>query len=154
MIYEIMTIVPSQFSDSEVDGVIAEIGKQMEAAGGTVKKSQNLGKLKIAYPIKHQRHGTYVLFYVEADTEKMMKLDLNLRLSDEVLRHLILACPAGIPEKEFKVTSYVQPITTEGRRAPEYDRARAEKLAEKAVSAEEAAAKAGELVEADVTENL
>lgn len=117
MLYEIMTILPSQYADTEVDGVIGTITKVLEKSGAKVEKTHSFGKIKTAYPIERQRYGTYILFYVQAEPETMKKLDLDLRLTEEVLRHMIVARPEGMPKGEFKLVQYTPPLTPEGRRA-------------------------------------
>lgn len=120
MIYEILTIIPAKFSDTEIDAVAERVAKLLETSGVTIEKTENLGKLKLAYAVEHMRYGTYVLFYIAVDEVSVMKkIDQDLRLSDDVLRHMIVAHPDGIPTRTPKPTSYVPPLTTEGRRSSE-----------------------------------
>jgi small subunit ribosomal protein S6 len=119
MIYEIMTVYPSRFVEGEVEGLVTAFQTSIEALGGKVERSENLGKLKLAYPIKRDRHGHYVLSYVSLSPEVMAKLDQTMRLSDDVLRHMIISCPKGIPTAPYKLIPYQQPLTAEGRRAGE-----------------------------------
>ncbi len=116
MMYEIMYIVPSKFSDSEVGGVMKTVNGLITKHNGSVVKSEQLGKLKFAYPIKRFTHGSYVLMYVEAEGTAVKDIDLELRLSNEVLRHVIVKREKGIPTFEYKLSAYVSPITPEGKR--------------------------------------
>lgn len=157
MLYELMTILPSHVSDTEVDGTIDAIAKLVENAGGKVEKTQNLGKIKLAYPIKRQRHGVYALLYVEVSSDNMKKLDQNLRLADEVVRHMLIARPEGIPTAAFKMVSYTPPLTPEGRRSSEReDRApkSSDKHAEKSVATEEIAGKLDAILDSDIMKNV
>jgi small subunit ribosomal protein S6 len=117
MIYEILYIVPSKFSDSEIDGVTKTVDGLFAKHGAKAVKTENLGKLKFAYPIKKFTHGTYVLTYVESEGTAVSAIDLELKLASEVLRHVIVKREEGIPTFEYKLSSYVAPITPEGRRA-------------------------------------
>lgn len=119
MIYEIMTVYPSRFVEGELDGLTANFAASIEALGGAVERSERLGKLKLAYPIERDRHGHFVLSYVTLPAESVAKLDQNMRLSDDLLRHLIIARPTGIPAAGYKVTAYQPPLTAEGRRSGE-----------------------------------
>ncbi len=116
MIYEILYIIPSKFSDTEIDGVRAAITGRMEAAGAKIEKTENLGKLKLAYTVKKFSHGTYILVFVDAASEAMAKIDQDLRLADEVLRYTIVKRPQGIPKTIPMPSSYVAPLTSEGKR--------------------------------------
>lgn len=159
MIYEIMTILPSQYADTEIDGVIETVTKQIEKSGAKVEKMQNFGKLKIAYPIERQRHGTYVMFYVSSEPEALQKLDQNLRLSEEVLRHITIARPEGISAKEFRLVQYTPPLTSEGRRAGEREERgpsshRPSTEAAPKVTTAELATKLDQILDSDIMKNI
>lgn len=116
MIYEILYIIPSKFSDSEIDGVIERTTKSLQDAGTKVQQTKNLGKIKLAYPIKKVTHGTYVLSYFEHDGTNLQKIDQNFKLSDDILRHTVVKHEHGIPAGDFEMTSYQEPLTPEGKR--------------------------------------
>ena len=117
MIYEVLYIIPSKFSDTEIDGTVEAVGKIFENNGAQVKQTQNLGKMKFSYPINHVTHGTYVLSYISGEELDMKKVDLDLRLADMVLRHTIVKREHGIPTGQFRLVSYQEPLTPEGKRA-------------------------------------
>lgn len=160
MMYEILTIIPAKFSDTEIDTVAERVAKMLETSGLKVEKTENLGKLKLAYAIDHMRYGTYVLFYASTDDVSVMKkVDQDLRLADEVLRHMVVAHPEGIPTRTAKPTSYVPPLTTEGRRSSEKtdDRPRAPKAAatdEKPLSTVELDKKLDEILDSDIMKSI
>ena len=109
-------IIPSHFADTEIGSVIEKVAAQIEKAGGKLSRHENVGKLKLAYPIENTRHGTYVLAHFEAKTEAMKNLDRQLQLSTEILRHQIMHLPADAVNKPCLLTSYVPPLSEEGRR--------------------------------------
>ena len=163
MLYEIMTILPAQYADTEVDGVIATISAVLEKAGAKVEKTHSFGKIKMAYPVERQRYGTYILFYITAEPEAMKKVEGDLRLTEEVLRHLVIARPEGMPKGEFKLVPYTPPLTTEGRRAGEREertdrpdrgpRPQASEIAGK-VTTEELASKLDQILDSDIMKNI
>jgi small subunit ribosomal protein S6 len=116
MIYEIMYIIPSKYSDSEIEGVNKTVAGFFEKHGAKVEQTKNLGKLKFAYPIKKVTHGTYILAFIEAEGSAIDPIDQELRLSDEVLRHITIKREKGIPTHEFTLSAYVAPLTPEGQR--------------------------------------
>lgn len=160
MIYEILTIVPAKFADTEIDGIAERVAKMLENDGLKIERTENLGKLKLAYAVDHVRYGTYVLFYVSAEnTDVLKKVDTDLRLADEVLRHMIVAHPDGIPARTPHPTSYVPPLTSEGRRASEKsdDRPKAQKPAaaeEKPMSVVELDKKLDEILDSDIMKSI
>ncbi len=119
MIYEVMYIIPSKYSDSEVEGIATKVGTLFEKQGATIVKVDNLGKIKLAYPIEKERYGTYMLAFIDMEGEKMQKLEQDLRLSDDILRHMIVKHEKGVPATYKTPESYVAPLTPEGKRSTE-----------------------------------
>ncbi len=113
--YELLYIVPAQFTDDEVPGVQKNIVGFIEKYGGKLVSEMNLGKIRLAYPIKKVAHGTYVLAYFDAEPSAIKGLDRELTLHDEVLRHTILKRAPGALERTFEISSYVAPLSDEAR---------------------------------------
>jgi small subunit ribosomal protein S6 len=88
--YEIMYIIPSKYTEGEMDDIIKKVGEIMETAGAQITDTFNMGKRRLAYPISHQRNGTYVLVHFDAESETIAKMDSILRLTGEILRHMIV----------------------------------------------------------------
>ncbi len=115
MKYELLYIIPSSFADAEVEGVQKKIAGMITEAGGEITRDESLGKLKLAYPINHVRHGTYILVYFAVETAAIKELDNKLKLNEEILRHTIVKMPQGAESKKFELTSYVAPLSAEGK---------------------------------------
>lgn len=113
--YELLYIIPSQFTDAEVEALQPKIAALLEKHGAKVFKNDSLGKIRLAYPVKGVRHGTYVLVYFEAEHEAVQPIEHELRLADEVLRSTIVTLPKGAEEREVKIESYVAPLSDEAR---------------------------------------
>ncbi|HWR00135.1 MAG TPA: 30S ribosomal protein S6 [Candidatus Methylomirabilis sp.] len=112
--YELMYIVPTSFTEEAVGNVEVSVSAILTKAGAAIAKTVRLGKFRLAYPIKHQRHGHYVLVRFTAEPAALADINNALRLSpDQVLRHLILkAEEAG--EEKFDLVQF-QEVTVEGR---------------------------------------
>lgn len=89
--YELLYILPAKYTDAEITSLVEKIKGIVTAAGATVTESHDLGKRKLAYPINHVRNGNYVLTYFESAPDVMAKLNETLRLSVDILRHMIVA---------------------------------------------------------------
>jgi ribosomal protein S6 len=152
MMYEIMTVLPSRIADSEMDSAIEAVSKLIEQVGGKIAKTNNFGKMKLAYPMNGERYGTYVLFYAEVPETSMKKLDQNFRLADEVVRHMVIARPEGIPSGEYRLVAYTAPLTPEGRRTQSDDRVKPAKSAS-SVSSEDMDQKLDAILESDIVKN-
>lgn len=114
--YELLYLIPTVYTDAEVDAIRLKIAQLIEKFNGVVKRNESLAKIKLAYPIKRARHGTYVYLIFEAETSAISQLDKTLRLTEEVLRHQLLLAKPNALERKFELTAYVAPLSEEGRR--------------------------------------
>lgn len=168
MVYEILYIVPTRYTDAEIEGIQGVVRGLVEKAGAKVVKEENLGRIRLAYPIKQTRHGSYILAYVEAETSMVAEIEKQLRLATEVLRHMIVQLPKGIPERSFTLESYVAPLSEEEeemrrpRRAVETAPVKAVEVVEnepmlreeKPLSMEELDKKLDEILDVNTSENI
>jgi small subunit ribosomal protein S6 len=115
--YELLYIVPAQFTDEEVGGIQKQVSTLVTKVGGKLLEDHSLGKIRLAYPIKKVNHGTYILAYVEAEGSMVAELDRQLRLTDEVLRHTIVDRVPGSKSTDYELTSYVAPLSEEAMEA-------------------------------------
>ena len=57
---------------------------------GKVEKVENLGKKKLAYEVKKQNEGIYLVFYFEADPTLITELERNYRITDEIIKFIVI----------------------------------------------------------------
>ncbi len=88
--YELLYIVPISYSVDELKPITEKMVKLIKDYNGEITKEENLGKLKLAYPIKQQGHGYYQLVEFNLPTNVLKSLNESLRLINEVLRFLIV----------------------------------------------------------------
>lgn len=88
--YEFLGILSGAYADTEVGALVSQIEETIKKHTETIHYVQNLGRRKLAYPIKHQGHGTYVLIEFDAAGDTIKKLDRLFRLTNELLRHCIV----------------------------------------------------------------
>ena len=89
--YELIYIVNSNVERKKVDGVIVDINSKLEGAGSKLINHTVWGKKKLAYPIKGNTYGTYILaHYSGGDNEKLIEFDSWLKLSGLTIRHMIV----------------------------------------------------------------
>lgn len=87
--YEIMFIVDPTLDD-EMKEKTVETVKEIISAEGEVKNTEIWGLRKLAYPIEKKTEGYYVVLDFQADPTLPKELDRRLRISDNVIRHLIV----------------------------------------------------------------
>ncbi|MFA4845664.1 MAG: 30S ribosomal protein S6 [Patescibacteria group bacterium] len=117
--YELFYIVPTIYTDLEIADIQAEIVKLLESLSAKILRHENLGKIRLAYPIKSQHHGSYVLVHFDAEPSALSELNRKLGLTDSILRHTLLARAEGALEKKFEIMSYVAPLTEEAKKERE-----------------------------------
>jgi len=99
--YELLYIVPITYTAEELKPIIEKVSSLIKEQDGKITKDGDLGKLKFAYPIKHQSHGYYQLFEFDLPKENLQKLNNALSLTNEILRFLIVKKKIKT-EKEIK----------------------------------------------------
>tara|TARA_A100000164_G_scaffold204392_1_gene181371 strand:+ start:391 stop:852 length:462 start_codon:yes stop_codon:yes gene_type:complete len=89
--YELIYIVNSNVERKKVDEVMKNISTRLEKAGSKMINHTVWGKKKLAYPIKGNTYGTYILaHYTGGDNEKLIEFDSWLKLSGLAIRHMIV----------------------------------------------------------------
>lgn len=87
--YEVMFIIRSDVDQEVVDATVEKF-QNIVNNGGEIVKSDVQGKRRLAYEIDKQRDGIYVLFNFNAPSEVVAELDRVMKISDEIIRHLIV----------------------------------------------------------------
>lgn len=88
--YELLYIVPAKYTEEELKGFSEKVGAIVSQTGVHILETTVLGKRKLAYPIRHLKYGHYVLVDLEAEEDVIGNLNRTLRLTTELLRHLII----------------------------------------------------------------
>lgn len=87
--YELVCVVHPDLDETAFNGVIDKIKGWIAEAGGTIDKIDVWGRKRLAYPIKKQREGQYVLFNTSMPNTASSALDQNLRFLEPVIRYMI-----------------------------------------------------------------
>ena len=93
--YELMYIVKPELDDQAVQQEIEKVGQLIQTNGGQVKKVTPWGKRRLAYTVKDQREGHYVVEEFDLDQAKVAEVERVLRISDTVFRHLLVRQDEG-----------------------------------------------------------
>lgn len=89
--YELMYILGASVSDDQLPQVTSQIVKIVEDFGGKSVVENQLGKKKLAYPIKKTRNGFYGLITFDIDTKKVNELDAKIRTQDAtIIRYIMI----------------------------------------------------------------
>ncbi len=89
-LYECVLIARNDVTQQQVDTLADELGAQLEADGGAVKKREYWGLRTLAYRIKKNRKGHYLLLGLDAKPGFISEMERQLRLNEDILRFLTL----------------------------------------------------------------
>jgi len=87
--YEIGYILNPEVNEEQTRAILERIEQIVANYDGQVLKVNQWGRRKLAYPIEHHRDGFYVFIDTILTPETVTELDRTLKVSEEVLRHLI-----------------------------------------------------------------
>jgi small subunit ribosomal protein S6 len=93
--YELMYIVKPDLDDQAVQQEIEKVGQLIQTNGGQIKKVTPWGKRRLAYTVKENREGHYVVAEFDLDQAKVQEVERVLKISDTVFRHLLVRQDEG-----------------------------------------------------------
>lgn len=88
--YEVVIIVSSTMEETALNSIVEKIKGWITDSGGTITGVDNWGKRRMAYAIRKQRDGQYVLFKVQMNPNFSAELERNIRLMEPVMRFMII----------------------------------------------------------------
>lgn len=86
--YELIYIVASDATEQQITDLHTQVEEIVGRYSGTLDKSENWGRRRLAYEIGPHKEGTYVLDVITGTGDLMKEIDRRLRVSDQVIRHL------------------------------------------------------------------
>lgn len=87
-IYELIFILKPDLPEEEADRIISQMEGVVTSTGGTLRKTEKMGKRHLAYTVGRCREGQYVLFVMECEVPTVKELERRLRVSDPVIKFL------------------------------------------------------------------
>jgi len=89
--YEILYIVNPNFERKKLDETMKEIDNRLTETKSKIINHIIWGKKKLAYPMQGHKYGTYILVHYQGgNKDKLDEFDSWLKLSDLVIRHMIV----------------------------------------------------------------
>lgn len=84
-----MYIIRPDIEQEAVQAAVDKFQGVISNEGGEITKHDVMGKRRLAYEIKKFRDGIYVLVNFTAQPAVVAELERQLKISDEVIRHLV-----------------------------------------------------------------
>jgi len=88
--YELVYVVSPEATDAQVADLHTQVEQIAQRLGGKIDKTDHWGRRKLAYEIGPHKEGTYVLETIDGGGELMKEIDRRLKVSDLVIRHLVV----------------------------------------------------------------
>lgn len=87
-LYETVFIARQDISAKQAEDYTKAFAKIVNDNGGEVKKTESWGLRNLAYRIKKNKKGHYVLIHSDAPTKAITEMERNMKLNEDVLRYM------------------------------------------------------------------
>jgi len=88
--YEVVFVHRPDLDEEKSTALIERFKDLIETHGGEVLKIDKWGKRRLAYEVKDLREGVYIIVQMNAEPKVATELDRVFKITDEVLRHIIV----------------------------------------------------------------
>ncbi len=88
--YELVYITPAETTEEALAELHAQVVAVVERFAGSIERTENWGRRRLAYEIGGQREGVFVLDVINGPAALVAELDRRLRVFDNVIRHMVV----------------------------------------------------------------
>ena len=123
--YEMLAVLPGTLTEVEITPIVETIKETVEKSGGTGVNCHNMGKSRLAYPMKHIRYGYFYLVHFQVENKQVGELQRRVNLMPNLLRVVVQAFDPGkhsVDTSTMNLTPIENVVTGEER--PSYQRER------------------------------
>ncbi|MBN1125797.1 MAG: 30S ribosomal protein S6 [Sedimentisphaerales bacterium] len=124
-LYEAMFLVDTALAASDWQGVNDTIGQVLAKADADIVSMKKWDERRLAYDVDGKSRGTYILVYFRCDTDKITDIERSVRLSERIMRVLVLRTDRMSADDMNKQTP-LEEVESSDAAAVEAARARAE----------------------------
>jgi len=134
--YECVFIVRQDIPAKQVEVLAEGFAEIIRKEGGKVTKTEHWGLRNLAYRIKKNKKGHYVLFNIDAPSAAVAEMERKMRIDEDILRHLTVKVeeledgPSIIMRREEREEGAARTGTSGDRERERPRRARNEKAAD------------------------
>ena len=88
--YELIYITPPETTEEALAELHTQVQAVVDRFSGTIERTENWGRRRLAYEIAGKREGVYVLTVINGPAALTAELDRRLRVFDNVVRHMVV----------------------------------------------------------------
>ena len=103
--YEIIFIIRPDATEEDIAKLITQFEGVATGAGGKIERVEKMGRRRLAYRVKRQREGFYVLFVLEGSGDTVHELERRFKVTDTVIKFLTVRT-----DEELKRTERLKAI--------------------------------------------
>jgi small subunit ribosomal protein S6 len=107
--YELMYVLPPDLPEEGLATATERVTTLITNRGGEITKTDTWGRRRMAYPIRKHNDGYYTVLRFMLEPQLTEELDRNLRLNEQVLRHLIVHAVDIPPPRTIRRVREVEP---------------------------------------------
>jgi small subunit ribosomal protein S6 len=86
--YEVMYIADADAAGDKIVKLNESVESLIQKEGGSIVRVDDIGRRKLAYPIKKKNEGYYVLFEIEGSGQEIAELERRMRVNDMIMRFM------------------------------------------------------------------
>jgi small subunit ribosomal protein S6 len=98
--YEIIFIVRPDMTEEDVDKLIAQMEGVVGTTGGKLEKVEKMGRRRLAYRVRRQREGIYILFRLQGSGDTVKEFERRLKVADTVIKYLTVRIDEDLERAE------------------------------------------------------
>ncbi len=88
--YELTIVLRVGLEEEGLTALVDRVKGWVTAEGGNVVRTDHWGRRRLAYPIRKEREGYYVFMLVQTEPAQIVRVERNMRLSEDILRFLFV----------------------------------------------------------------
>jgi len=96
--YEGMFLLDNNAATANFDEAAAVVDRLLEKNGAKLARKEKWDERKLSYEIRGHRRATYYLVYFDAPTASVAEINRDTRLTESVIRHLIVGIEGGVED--------------------------------------------------------
>jgi small subunit ribosomal protein S6 len=98
--YELGFILNPEVNEEQTGVILTRISQIVSNYDGQIVRVNQWGRRRMAYPIDHHRDGHYIFMDMILTPETVAELDRTLKVSEDVLRHMVVRRDPKAVQKE------------------------------------------------------
>jgi small subunit ribosomal protein S6 len=83
-----MFIIDPDTAEDDTNRLVETLQGVITTQGGTITKTEMMGRRRLAYEINHKNEGIYVLFETEGTGQEIAELERRMRVMDQIIRYI------------------------------------------------------------------